>query len=171
VRGRAYVSLEAPGQLLRFANVEGGPGGSGAIELRYSNSRTGAQTQALSVRVNGVALPAQALAASDNDPTWRSTNWSVHRIENVALNAGATNTVEFETSNWYVAVDEILVAHAGHLLQAQPHRRVLPLPQGERDALLAFLRELDVSGAIQADGLFANGFEQAEPGPARRRAP
>lgn len=159
VRGRAYVSLEATGQVLRFSGVDGGPGGAGAIELRLSNSRAGAQTQALTVRVNGVALPAQALAASDNDPNWRSTTWSAHRIENVPLNAGAVNTVEFEINNWYVAVDEILVAHAGHFAQAQPHRRVLLLPQGERDALLAFLRELDGSSAAPADGVFADGFE------------
>lgn len=158
VRGRAYVSLEASGQRLTFSGIDGGSGGMGALELRYSNSRTGAQTQALTVRVNGVALPAQALPAADNDPTWRATNWQVARIDNVPLNAGTGNTIEIETNGWYLAIDEILVAHAGHLAQAQPHRRVLGLPQNERDALLAFLRELDGSPAPGAP-LFADGFE------------
>jgi cytochrome c peroxidase len=160
VRGRAYAQLEAAAHRLSFNNVNGGPGGTGAIEVRYSNSRSGAQTQLLTLRVNGVALPNVALPAADNDPTWRSTNWSVARIENVPLNAGSVNTLEFGTDNWYLAIDEILVAHAGHLAQAQPHRRVQSLPQGERDALLAFLRELDGSvSSAPVDAVFANGFE------------
>lgn len=160
VRGRAYVSLEAAAHRLTFSGVDGGPGGIGAIELRASNSRTGAQTQLVGVRVNGVALPNAALAAADNDPTWRSTNFSTLRIENVALNAGITNTIELSTDNWYLAIDEILVAHAGHLAQAQVHRRVNALPQGERDALLAFLRELDGSPPpSMLDAVFGNGFE------------
>ena len=160
VRGRAYAQLEAAAHRLSFNNVNGGPGGTGAIEVRYSNSRTGAQTQLLTLRVNGNALPNVALPASDNDPTWRSTNWSVMRIENVPLNAGSSNSIEIGTDNWYLAIDEILVAHAGHLAQAQPHRRVQSLPQGERDALLAFLRELDGSiSSAPVDAVFANGFE------------
>lgn len=160
VRGRAYVSLEAPAERLSFANVDGGSGGSGAIELRYSNSRNGAQTQALNLRVNGVDLAPVALPATDNNPSWRSTNWNTYRIEGVALNAGSTNTIEFSTNNWYVNIDEVLVAHAGHLVQAQPHRRVRALPQLEQDALLAFLLALDA--AVTPLGtvlLFANGFE------------
>lgn len=161
VRGRAYVQLEAAGQLLRYSNVQGGPGGTGAVELRYSNSRTSAQTQTLSLRVNGNLLPAIQLPATDNDPTWRSTHWNSFRIEGVPLNPGTSNTLEFGTDNWYLAIDEVLVAHAGHLAQAQPHRRVSTLPPAERDALLAFLRELDGSKALAPlpEGVFANGFE------------
>ncbi|MCU0755715.1 MAG: PKD domain-containing protein [Xanthomonadales bacterium] len=161
VRGRAYVQLEGSGQILRYSGVNGGAGGTGAIELRYSNSRSGAQTQALTVTVNGVALPVINLPASDNDPSFRTTHWSVLRLDGIALNAGTTNTVEFSTNNWYVAIDEILVANAGHLAQATPHRRVSTLPQAERDALLAFLRELDSSSAVAPlpEGVFANGFE------------
>jgi hypothetical protein len=160
VRGRAYVQFENAGQTVSFANVDGGPGGVGAIEVRYSNSRAGAQTQALTVRVNGVALPVVALPAADNDPSWRSTNWSTYRIENVTLDPGSTNTIEFSTNAWYVAVDEILVAHAGHLAQTQVHRRVQTLPAGERDALLAFLRQLDGTPTpLETLQIFRNGFE------------
>jgi DNA-binding beta-propeller fold protein YncE len=161
VRGRAYVQLEAPAHRLTFNNVNGGPGGVGAIELRYSNSRVGAQTQTLTVRVNGVNLPAVALPASENDPTWRSTNWSAFRIENVPFSAGSGNSIEFSTNNWYVAIDEILIANAAHLAAAQVHRRVSSLPGGEQDALVAFLRELDGSGEGGGgpDELFLDGFE------------
>ncbi len=157
VRGRAYVQLENTGQRLTFTGVDGGSGGNGALELRYSNSRTGAQTQALTVRVNGVAMPVVNLPAADNDPTWRSTNWNQVRIENVPLNAGA-NSIEIETNGWYLAVDEVLIANASRLAVAQPHRRVQSLPAGERDALLAFLRELDGTPGV-VDGVFQNGFE------------
>jgi hypothetical protein len=160
VRGRAYVSLSGPSQRLTFNNVNGGPGGIGAIEVRGSNSRTGTQTQLVSLRVNGVTLPNATLVAANNDPTWRATNFSTVWIENVPLNPGPTNTIELSTNEWYLAVDEIVVANAGHLAQAQAHRRVAGLPQAERDALLAFLRELDGSPPPSAlESLFSNGFE------------
>ena len=76
------------------------------------------------------------------------------------LNAGTNNSIELSTNNWYAAIDEILVSHAGHLAQAQVHRRVASLPNGEREGLLAFLRELDGSPAINlTNPVFANGFE------------
>ncbi len=158
VRGRAYVQLESSGQRLTFNNVDGGAGGAGALELRYSNSRSGGQTQALTVRVNGVALPSVNLPATDNDPTWRTTNWNSLRVENVVLNVGTSNSIEIETNGWYLAVDEVLIANANRLLLAQAHRRVLGLPTGERDALMAFLRELDSTPGV-VDGVFQNGFE------------
>ncbi|UXI65857.1 PKD domain-containing protein [Tahibacter amnicola] len=159
-RGRAYAQVEGAGETITFTGVNGGAGGTGAIEIRYSNSRAGAQTQALAVRVNGQLLPGLALPASNNDPSWRATNWNVYRIENVPLTASATNTIELSTTNWYVSVDEILVATANDLAMALPHRRVQSLPAGERDALIAFLRELDGSPTpVGADTLFASGFE------------
>lgn len=160
VRGRAYASVDGTGQAIVFNNVAGGNGGTGAIEIRYSNSRTGAQTQALVLIVNGQTHAANAVPASNNSPTWRSTNWDTIRIENVPLNAGNGNVISIGSNGWYLSVDEILVSTAGDLGRAQAHRRVAGLPQGEQDALLAFLRELDGSptplGSIQ---LFANGFE------------
>jgi hypothetical protein len=160
VRGRAFAQVESSAQRVTFNGVDGGPGGSGAIELRYSNSRVGAQTQPLTVWVNGVALPGIALPATDNDPTWRSTNWNTWRIDGVPLNPGAVNSIEFATSNWYLAIDEILVANPQHLALAQPHRRVRALPQGEQDQLLAFLRQLDATATpLESMLVFADGFE------------
>jgi hypothetical protein len=160
VRGRAYVQLEDPAHRLTFSGVDGGAGGPAVVELRYSNSRSGAQTQAITLRVNGVDLPAIALPASNNLPAFRSTNWSAFRIEGVPLQAGLTNSLELRTVNWYAAIDEITVAHAGRLAQAQPHRRVLGLPAAERDALVSFLLQLDGSlTAAEAAYVFGNGFE------------
>lgn len=160
VRGRAYASVDNTGQAIVFNNVAGGAGGTGAIEIRYSNSRTGAQMQALSLVVNGQTHAANALPATNNAPTWRSTNWDVIRIENVPLLAGNSNVISIGTNGWYLAVDEIVVSTAADLTRANAHRRVATLPQGEQDALLAFLRELDGSPTPLANTvLFANGFE------------
>ena len=160
VRGRAYAQVESAAQQIRFEGVEGGTGGVGAIELRYSNSRSGAQLQLLTLRVNDVALPDVALPASNNDPNWRSTHWNTYRIENVPLAAGANNRIELSTNAWYVAVDEILVATPQHLAQTQPHRRVLALPSGEQAQLLAFLRQLDGGPTAEEQAaIFADGFE------------
>ena len=83
VRGRAYAALDEAGARLTFAGVDGGPGGAGAIELRYSDS--GATTA--QVIVNGVG--ARGLAAERRQlSAWRHTNWRVHRIEGVTWNAG-----------------------------------------------------------------------------------
>lgn len=160
VRGRAYAQVENASQQIRFENLDGGSGGIGALEVRYSNSRSAAQLQLLTLRVNGVALPDVGLPAANNDPNWRSTNWSTLRIEGVTLTAGASNDIELSTNAWYVAVDEILVATPQDLARTQPHRRVSSLPQTEQDQLLAFLRQLD--GAPTGDEqslIFADGFE------------
>ena len=160
VRGRAFVRLVADANRLTFNAVDGGSGGLGAIELRYSNSRSGAQTQPLNVRVNGVALPLVNLPPSNNDPSFRATNWSQFRLENVMLNPGLSNGIEFSTPNFFTSIDEIVIANANQLALTQPHRRLAALPVGERDAVLAFLRQLDGSNTPGGtDVLFVNGFE------------
>lgn len=161
VRGRAYATVDAAGQAIQFTNVPGGSGGMGAIEIRYSNSRTGNQVQALALVVNGQALPpGLAVPASNNVPTWRSTNWDVARIENVPLNAGNTNTISIGTSGWYLSVDEIVVSTPNDLALAQAHRRVSALPPTEQTQILAFLRELDGAPTpLGSVGLFSDGFE------------
>jgi len=160
VRGRAYASVEAGGQLIQFNNVQGGSGGIGALEIRYSNSRVGAQTQTMTLTVNGQAQANVNVPATNNSPTWRSTNWDVLRIDNIPLNAGATNTIAIGTNAWYLSLDEVTVSSANDLAAAQVHRRVSTLPQGEQNQLLAFLRELDATDLpSQTSLLFANGFE------------
>ena len=158
VRGRAYVGMQGVGQRLTWNGVDGGPGGTGAIELRLSTA--GAVN--VELRVNGVPRTV-ALPAVGNEPTWRHTNWVAVRVDNVPLLAGAGNTVELVgVAGWpSISVDEMVVSTAAQLAAAQPHRRVLGLAAGQRAELLAYLRELDGgSVAPPSTGLpFSDGFE------------
>ena len=162
VRGRAYVSLQNPAARLTFTGIDGGPGGLGALEVRFSNARA----ISLTATVNGVP---QSLMLPDvgNNPTWRHTNWRAIRFENVSWSAGATNTVQLSTTDNFpdISLDEIVVSTATHLAKAQPHRRVSSLSQSDRDALVAYLRQLDGSPEDNPVGaIFQDGFESGTTG-------
>ncbi|HEV8238614.1 MAG TPA: Ig-like domain-containing protein [Thermoanaerobaculia bacterium] len=158
VRGRAYVRLSRAGARLSFGGVDGGPGGVGALEVRYSD----AGVTALDVVVNGVTR-SLSLPAADNDPSWRLTNWRTVRLEGIAWNAGAANTVELVTPSGFpsLGVDEIVVSTAADLAAAAPHRAALALSAGERAELVAYLSSLDAhdvdGGALMP--LLVDGFE------------
>jgi DNA-binding beta-propeller fold protein YncE len=155
VRGRSYVHLAAAGQRVTFTGVDGAGGGLGSIELRYSNSDFAPQ---VSVIVNGVARNL-ALPNVANDPNWRSTNWNVVRLDDVALNAGSGNTIVLESATWYAAIDEIVVSNAADRTAAAAHRAVLAAPPADQAALRAYLLQLDRPAAPVADLPFADGFE------------
>jgi len=160
VHNRAYVEFSQAGGRLTFTGVDGGPGGTGALEIRYSTGNP----RLLDVTVNGV--PTQVtLEATGNDPSWRHTHWKRHRIENVPLTAGASNTVELSTPEQFpdVSVDDLLVTTAAELTRAQPHRQLLTLPPTDRDALLAYLRQLDGQPEDNPDPiLFRDDFESGD---------
>jgi len=162
VRGRAYASFGNGGARLTLTGVDGGSGGLGALEFRYSASYG---SQGLDVRVNGVTYPV-SLAVTGNSPQWRHTQWEFFRLEDVNLAAGAANTLELTTTGGFanLRLDDVLVTTADDRAAAQPHRQVLSLPAGERDALLAYLRQLD--GTPEANpspsSIFADGFESGD---------
>lgn len=138
--GGAIINLVENGEV-EFSNVNGGTGGMGTIEIRYS---AGWFTTA-NLRVNGVDHPVQ-FQPGVNNPTWRATDFGVVRIENVSLNAGPTNVVEIIGTNaGNTAIDEIVVSTVDDLAQAQVHHQVDGLPAQERADLMAFLLELDGS--------------------------
>lgn len=158
--GQALVGMDAMGARMTFNNVDGGTGGDGALEIRYSAGYTTAQVE---VRVNSVAITTANLVPTDNDPQWRHTYWDVIRLENIPLNAGAVNTIELTTLNSpNLSIDDILVTTATELTAAQPHRQVLALTQQEQDDLLAYLRQLDGAHAAGLTLLFADGFESGD---------
>ncbi|HET7844989.1 MAG TPA: PKD domain-containing protein, partial [Xanthomonadales bacterium] len=156
VRGRAYVQLDQNLGRVTFTGVNGGPGGSGTVEVRYSNSTF---NPSLRLIVNGATVATVPVPDVGNDPFFRSTNWATLRFENVPLNAGATNTVALEATGYYVAVDEIVVSNAANLAAASAHRTVLAAPVGDQNALTAYLLQLDRPPPPPADTLFTNGFE------------
>ena len=141
VHGRAYVALSSSSGRLTLRNVDGGSGGAGAVEVRYS---AGYGVFPLTAAVNGTAYTT-SLPLLGNDPGWRHTNWGRVRLEGVTLSAGTTNTIVLSSSNQFpnISVDEILVSRAGDLAAAQPHRQVLGLAAADRAALVAYLRQLD----------------------------
>ncbi|MEM9291796.1 MAG: Ig-like domain-containing protein [Acidobacteriota bacterium] len=162
VRGRAYVELQGIGAQLTLNNLEGGDGGLGALELRYSN----AGFHPLEVIVNGFSQIVQ-LPDAGNDPTWRHTNWNTVRVEDVQLQAGATNTVELvSTISWPNAtIDDVIVTPPRLRNLADPHRRALALSPQEFSELLAYLRQLDGTPEANPDPrLFSGGFESGGTG-------
>lgn len=162
-RGRAFVNLEGNGQGLRLTGVNGGSGGTAALEIRFSNSRPLGGSIGLRVRVNGSLWQTVSLPGVGNDPNWRMTNWESLWIEGFTLNAGSGNTIELEATDWAIAIDEVLIANHNRLQQAQPHRRVLALSPSDRADLIAFLRSLDrqtaAGSAPPPSAIFADGFE------------
>ncbi|MFK7888815.1 MAG: PKD domain-containing protein, partial [Gammaproteobacteria bacterium] len=147
VRGGAYVILNSNGAELIFNNVDGGSGGTGAIELRASTYNI----QPIDIRVNGVTqqvLPPDTF----NEPRWRLTNWIPVRFDNVQFTSGATNQVVVTTPNPnpYIGVDDVVISRPNELGSAAPHRQVLALGAAERSALIDYLLQLE-GDADEAD--------------------
>ncbi|MEM9593044.1 MAG: Ig-like domain-containing protein [Acidobacteriota bacterium] len=160
VHGRAYVRMSNTGARLTLSGVDGGVGGVGAVEVRYSTS----QSTPLQVVVNGVTYSTD-LASMGNDPGWRHTQWGQARVEGVTFTAGATNTVAVVTPSAFpnVSLDNVLITTADEVALAEPHRRALALSTADRDALVAFLRQLDGRDAENPLAvLFRDGFESGD---------
>lgn len=158
VHGLSFVELGTTvGARLTLSHVDGGSGGQGALEFRFSN----AGATEVDVTVNGSTQRIN-LPSVGNSPGWRHVNWRSVRVENVNWNAGSNNTVRFtSTRTWpNVSLDDVVVTTSDDEAAARPHRRVAALSQTDQDALLAFLRQLDTSSeSVGALPIFADGFE------------
>lgn len=158
VHNAGHVFFNSVGARLTLAGVDGGPGGVGALEIRYS---VGFNTSPLEVRVNGVVVETVNLAQTGNSPPFRHTYWESVRIEGVVLGAGASNTIELSTPGAAnnVSIDDVVVTTAAELASAGPHRQVLALTSTEQADLVAYLRQLDGRPPAGAAAIFADGFE------------
>ena len=156
VYGRSYVGMGNTGARLTLGNVDGGPGGAGGLEIRYS---AGYHDALLEVRVNGIPQNL-LLPETENDPDWRHTTWRRGRAE-VSWLPGATNTVELTALDSFpnLSLDAMVITTAAERALAQPHRQVLGLSAPDRQALLSYLRQLDGGGDSLAAGIFQDGFE------------
>lgn len=151
------VDLPQAGARVTWNNVDGGSGGIGAIEIRYTSGRT----HDLTLRVNG------SIVATRQVPGQRTRlEWKRLRFEDIALQAGASNTVELrlDTGDWpRPALDHMTVSTSNDLTLAEPHRRVSLLPGDPQDDLEAYLLQLDGRDAAGRPGLrgqiFSDGFE------------
>lgn len=128
------VQFQAAGASVTFTNVDGGSGGTGAVELRYAAGRTGSYQ----VSVNGTSV---ATGSFTNDLT--ALEWKRARFENIPLTAGTTNTIVIEALDQRFDLDDMTVSTADDLALAAPHRRVLALTATEQAQLLAYVRQLD----------------------------
>lgn len=139
-RGSAFVRVSGLGSV-QLNNLDGGSGGVGAVELRYTH---GNAPYPLMISINGAS---QQLALSDpeNGTPWRFVNWRTLRLENIPLNAGPNNTVILTGGHEYtdVYVDDVTISTADDLALAVPHRQVGAIAAQDRANLLDFLRQLD----------------------------
>lgn len=144
--------VRLPGSLT-LNQVDGGVGGMGALEIRAIGSAN--QPANLDFTVNG-ANHSLTIAPSNI-----RLDWQPHRIENIDMNAGSTNTISISYSgNEEVWIDEVIVSTADDLLMAAPHRAALGLATDDFTDLLLYLNSLDGNDSIiPTDLIFANGFD------------
>jgi DNA-binding beta-propeller fold protein YncE len=131
----------AGGNGLRFASVDGGPGGPAQIRLRYLKQYGDSPAV---LRVNGVDHPVFLLRQYP-DNGWMTSGWRWLTVE-TTLQPGPVNTLEVRRAPGPYddfALGSVLVAHAGTLAAAQAHHRVRSLPTDRQADLLAYLRQLD----------------------------
>jgi mono/diheme cytochrome c family protein len=150
------VRFDAAGGSVTWTGVDGGSGGSGAIELRYAAG--GDDT--FSLHVNGVEVGRAAVAGERTRLEWRRL-----RFEDVPLSPGSGNTVTVRLeSGGYPnpALDHVTVSTADDRSRAAPHRAALDLAEADRADLVAYLLELDgrdAQGALAPRGLiFRDSF-------------
>jgi arabinan endo-1,5-alpha-L-arabinosidase len=97
--GSGYVNFPALGGTLQFRNVDGGPGGSRTLRIRFALGASGSRTGALVV--NGAG----------QNVTFNSTlSWTTWRTQDVTvnLNGGTGNTIVFQSNGQDLAnIDQI----------------------------------------------------------------
>ena len=129
----------SPAGGVRFTAIDGGlSGGPARLAVRYVRQYNNGTAL---LRVNGVEQTLDVLRQHP-DNSWMTSGWRWLTVETTLL-PGATNTIEVLRGDGDLQLDALLVANADDLAAAQPHRRVLALPAGDRDDLLAYLRSLD----------------------------
>jgi len=131
------VNLPQAGASVTWSGVDGGSGGVGELEFRFTSGRV----HDLAVIVNGTLIDTVRVPGQRTRLEWKR-----FRVANVPLNAGAGNsvTLRLETGEWpRPAVDHMTVSTSEDLQRAQPHRRVTALSDAEQSDLNAYLLQLD----------------------------
>jgi cytochrome c peroxidase len=159
---QAAATLPGQGQTVTFANIDGGSGGSGRIELRAAGGRIFFDTQ-IEISVNGAVAGSITVPGLPTEYDWRR-----FALDGINLVAGSSNTIVLRvtsaTSFPFVLLDEIQVSRPGDLAAAAAHRVVRAQTAGDQADLLAFLRQLDDSDHVEPLDLtiFENGFEASQ---------
>lgn len=158
IKQRFATQFNSAGATLAIAQVDAGPGGQGAVELRYSASF--APSHSFELEVNGQIYPV-ALVATGNTPAWLFHRWRTVRVEGVQFGAGLNTVTIRDVNGGYAAIDEITITTPQFSAQALVHRRAGLLPGEDFDALIAFLRQLDGSSppGPSFDQIFRDRFQ------------
>ena len=140
LHSRGYARIQGPGGMISFDAIDGGSGGSGALELRYSQGRA----YTITALVNGVSYSITP-PAMPNDPQWRHTYWETARIEDVLLVPGSNNTIHITGAPGWppIHIDDMLVTTSNELALAMPHRQVLGISTQDQSLLIEYLSQLD----------------------------
>ncbi|TVR47965.1 MAG: PKD domain-containing protein, partial [Puniceicoccaceae bacterium] len=119
-----------------FGGVDGGIGGTGAVEVRY----LAAQAGTLRITVNGSHVQTLSYAAPATHFEWRRA-----RFEDVPLAAGAANTVVVDRNagSGTFGIDNITVSTPDLLALAADHRVAQTLSSTDYDHLITYLLQLD----------------------------
>ena len=151
------VNLPQAGARVTWTGVDGGSGGTGNVEFRYSSGRT----HEFTLIVNGTPVATRSVPGERTRLEWKRL-----RFEQVDFNAGNANsvTLRLETGDWpRPGLDHMTLSTADNLAMAAPHRRVASLPVDQQDELDAYLLQLDGrddAGRPKArDQIFGDGFE------------
>ncbi|TVR51681.1 MAG: PKD domain-containing protein [Puniceicoccaceae bacterium] len=121
---------------LTFTGVDGGEGGTGAVEVRFIAQNAGT----MRIVVNGGHEQTFDYPSQQTHYEWRRA-----RFENIPLAAGEANTIAVTrtSGSGLYGVDNITVSTAGDLALAAAHRVALDLDASDYDALIAYLLQLD----------------------------
>jgi chitodextrinase len=140
--GSLLVVLDATNHQVTFNNVDGGPGGTGYLEIRYTANYGNGN---LTVIANGTTVTTVTLPLTPNNPNWMPNEWRIVRVNNVPFAPGATNTVTLRRAagSGQINLDDVLFSTPAINALAQPHRRVAALPTGEINDLTEYLLTLD----------------------------
>jgi hypothetical protein len=134
----AYLNPNAAASV-RYNNVDGGSGGTARIAFRYVRNYNGGTANLI---ING-ATQSVTVERQLPDNGFQTSGWR-WLVVSATLNAGATNTIEFQrTQEAPHVINALLVANADVLAQAQPHQLVQNLSTTDRTNLLAYLNQLD----------------------------
>ncbi|MBB6087290.1 Ig-like domain-containing protein [Wenzhouxiangella marina] len=158
IKQRYAAQFDVPGATATFAQIDGGAGGTGAVEVRYSASYGASHD--FQVEVNGQTRTL-TLPATGNDPQWLFHVWRTARVEDVPFAPGLNTVILRDLNGGYVAIDEVTITTPAYTNRAEPHRRVGALPVAEMEALIDFLEQLDGSSpaAPAFDAIFWDRFD------------
>ena len=140
------------GESLQITNVDGASGGRAFVRLRYGSSAM-ASMGVIGVLPVGDSPANEVFISLEDQPLVdaQDVNFIESHAVEIMLQAGAENGVVIRVINGSpLVIDDITISHQGNIAQANVHTKITALADEERNALVAYLQQIDgssVSGA------------------------